>query len=172
MKNWMRGRKLMAGLLCAGLALASTQAHAQAQMATAQQVRELMNVMHVQREMKSVVHLMTANLSRMLSAQMACVPPSYWGQVFNKSTQEKMMARIIPIYQKNFTKTQMAQLIAFYKTPLGQHVIAVLPKIQHESFMIGDQIGRERMKELLGALIQKGVINSQGQCLSTESPHG
>lgn len=56
-----------------------------------------------------------------------------------------------PLYAKYFTEQQLADLVAFYKTPTGQSLVKSLPEIEREAMQTaGDQI-----QEKFAALLQQ-----------------
>lgn len=59
-----------------------------------------------------------------------------------------------PIYHKYLTKEDVADLVQFYKTPLGQKTIEVMPMISQEAVMAGQQWGRS-----LGPVIQQRLLD-------------
>jgi hypothetical protein len=60
-----------------------------------------------------------------------------------------VQTQIIHLYQQHISTEDAAALIAFYKTPAGQHVINELPSIEQESRMeaakVGQSIGQSVM---------------------------
>jgi hypothetical protein len=56
-------------------------------------------------------------------------------------------------YNENFSDDEIKQLISFYKSPVGQKVVVVLPKLtaelQQDVNRLGQQVGREAMIEVL-----------------------
>jgi uncharacterized protein len=52
------------------------------------------------------------------------------------------------VYARNFSVDEIHDLIAFYKTPTGQKLIARQPIIAHESMVAGQQFGQELVADL------------------------
>jgi uncharacterized protein len=52
------------------------------------------------------------------------------------------------IYARNFTLDELHDLIAFYKTPTGQKLIAQQPVIARESMVAGQKFGQELVMDL------------------------
>jgi hypothetical protein len=56
-------------------------------------------------------------------------------------------------YDEQFSDEDIKGLVAFYETPLGQKAVSALPKLtaelQEDGRALGQQIGRESMKEVL-----------------------
>jgi hypothetical protein len=47
---------------------------------------------------------------------------------------------MVPIYARNFTMEEIQQLTKFYESPLGQHLVKVMPKVVGESQAAGARI--------------------------------
>jgi uncharacterized protein len=50
--------------------------------------------------------------------------------------------QLAAVYARHFTIDELHQIIAFYKTPTGQKMIAELPSIAKENMALGQQFGR------------------------------
>ncbi|HXG93625.1 MAG TPA: DUF2059 domain-containing protein [Blastocatellia bacterium] len=68
----------------------------------------------------------------------------------------KVVDRIVPVYKKYLTHDDIKGLIAFYESPLGKKVVSILPKITQESFIIGEQMGRDVVRRIIERLRAKG----------------
>ncbi len=62
---------------------------------------------------------------------------------------EQLLERLVPIYDKYLTHEDIKGLIAFYESPLGQRLLAVLPDVTQESFAMGAAWGREIAQEVM-----------------------
>ena len=54
-----------------------------------------------------------------------------------------------PIYHKYLTSEEITQLIQFYKSPIGQKTMAILPVISTEAMRAGEEWGRSLGPEIL-----------------------
>ncbi|MDZ8118616.1 DUF2059 domain-containing protein [Pontiella agarivorans] len=52
----------------------------------------------------------------------------------------ELTARMITIYQGAFSETELKELIAFYKTPIGKKTLEELPRLMQEGAMVGQQV--------------------------------
>ena len=59
-----------------------------------------------------------------------------------------------PIYHNHFTHQELKELIAFYKTPLGQKVLKELPLLTQEGMEAGSRWGTS-----LGPAIQERLLD-------------
>jgi hypothetical protein len=79
-----------------------------------------------------------------------------FAQFFDKyAGWTSVRAEFVSIYATNFTEQELHDLIAFYKTPTGQKVIAVVPTIQARAQAIGLKLVQQHQAELTDAIRQK-----------------
>ena len=71
----------------------------------------------------------------------------------SKRDPDRLIAIIIPIYDKYYSDDEIKGLIKFYESPLGKKMASALPKIMSESQAAGgkwgQQLGRDSMIEVL-----------------------
>ncbi|WP_306391204.1 DUF2059 domain-containing protein [Telluria beijingensis] len=67
---------------------------------------------------------------------------------------EEMMAEIGPLYARNYTVDELKQLTAFYRTPLGQKMLALSPRLAAESMAVGQKIVAPRLNGLMLEVMQ------------------
>jgi len=70
-----------------------------------------------------------------------------------KADPQHLLELAIPIYDKYFSDAEIKSLLQFYRTPLGQKTIQVLPMVaaemQQEGKKWGEGLGRDSMREVL-----------------------
>jgi hypothetical protein len=125
-----------------------------------QQIRQLFEVMHL----SQMFSQMNSQMAGVMGQAVPCVPSSYWQNFIDAKSTEQLLSRMVPIYQSHFTDKDVAGLLKFYKSPLGQKVITQMPETMAEGMKIGQQWGRERARQMVGELQQKGTLNAQGRC--------
>jgi hypothetical protein len=64
---------------------------------------------------------------------------------------------VVPIYRKHFTLGEIQDLIAFYRTPLGQRVLEVQPLIMAESARAGQAWGAQVGYQVELDLAKRGI---------------
>jgi hypothetical protein len=79
---------------------------------------------------------------------------------------KQLVDMLVPIYAKYYTDTDVRQMIAFYKTPLGKKIIRNNPQISHDSLQSGEQWGRnvlapELVKRIRTRFQQEGIELNQ-----------
>jgi hypothetical protein len=125
-----------------------------------QQVRQLFEVMHL----SQMFGQMNSQMASVMGRAVPCVPASYWQGFIDAKSTEQLMGRMVPIYQSHFTADDVAGLLKFYRSPLGQKVITQMPQTMAEGMKIGQQWGRERGEAMIRELQQKGTLDAQGRC--------
>ena len=157
--KWVMGVGLCA-MLAAGPALASQPSEAQ--------VRELMQVMNVPGQFT----VMNNQMASMMSQQLPCVSADYWKSYIDKAGQEQLLTAMIPAYQHHFTSDEVEGLIKFYKSPLGQKLVAQMPATMTEAAQSGQQWGRQRTSDMFAELQKQGKLDAQGRCPGTSGAQG
>jgi hypothetical protein len=66
--------------------------------------------------------------------------------VFNDpALMDEIAAEFVPLYARHFTAVEIRQLAAFYKTPVGMKMVAVMPQIAGETMQISQKVMMPRM---------------------------
>ncbi len=151
-----RGMKLMA-VAVLGLGLIGQAAAAQP---SDKQVRELFEVMHLSR----MYTQMNGQMTEVMGQVAPCVPVSYWKDFIDAKASEQLLSQMVPVYQRHFTAQDVAGLVKFYKSTLGQKLITQLPQTMAEGMKIGQQWGRRRGLEMVRQLQQQGTLDANGRC--------
>jgi hypothetical protein len=77
------------------------------------------------------------------------------------SRKEEMLAMVAPLYAEKFSVAELTEIGNFYKTPIGQKMIATQPEILQRSMQLGmawgQAIGQEVEIEARKELKKRGV---------------
>jgi uncharacterized protein len=77
----------------------------------------------------------------------------FFQKFHSKADIQHLLDMVVPIYDKYLSDEEIKGLINFYKTPLGQKTLSVLPKLmgemQAQGRDWGQNLGRESMQEVL-----------------------
>ncbi|MGA9856039.1 MAG: DUF2059 domain-containing protein [Gammaproteobacteria bacterium] len=65
------------------------------------------------------------------------------GMLADPAINKQLVEMLVPIYAQYYTDADVRQMIAFYKTPLGQKIIQNNPEIAHASMQDGEQWGKD-----------------------------
>ena len=94
-------------------------------------------------------------------AQNPTINPEFWNRFTAKARAEVrvLVDSLAPIYGRRFSKAELEQLVAFYESPVGRHVVADQGDIAQESQELGIRWGTR-----LGAAIAVEMAN-EGKAL-------
>ena len=150
MRKWA-GAALMLGMF-AGQAFAVPPSDAQ--------VRQLFNMMH----MNEMLGQMSTQMTEVMHQSLPCVPLSYWQGFVDARSTDELMNRMLPVYQRHFTAEEFDGLLKFYGSPIGQKVLAELPKTMTEGMQIGKLWGQQRAQQMAQELQLQGTLDANGRC--------
>ena len=78
---------------------------------------------------------------------------------FTDDLWERMRDPMIDVYLKVYSTQELAELRDFYKSPLGQKLIAKLPEVMRESMKAGQELMQDLIPQIeakVKALVEKG----------------
>jgi uncharacterized protein len=122
-------------------------------------IRQLMDVAGTKALMAQMMGTMETSIKPMLSN--AFPPGDYREKLIDlfiakfksQSNLQQLLDLIVPIYDKYFSDKEIKDLIQYYRTPLGQKTIEVMPKLFAESQEAGrkwgEALGRQSMIDVL-----------------------
>ena len=73
----------------------------------------------------------------------------------------ELLGQIADIYARNFTASEMRQLVAFYRTPVAQKFLDKSTDVTQATMTIGQNIGRTLVGEAQGRMIEE--LRKRGQ---------
>ncbi len=122
-------------------------------------IRQLMDVTGGKAMVQQVMDEMEKNIKPLLANSL---PPGdyrdklidkFFEKFHSKANVQQLLDMAVPIYDKYLSDEEIKGLINFYKTPLGQKTLSVLPKLmvemQTQSMNWGQNLGRQSMQEVL-----------------------
>jgi hypothetical protein len=127
--------------LCAG---AQTTVSVAPDAASKEDVRKLFDVMASRDQMRQMMQQLFTQMQTLNREQLKRRHPDVSDQElarFDRESQDliknfpldEMMADMIPVYQKHFTKTEIDNLTAFYSSPTGQRFLHEMPTVTAET---------------------------------------
>jgi len=112
--------------------------------ATPAQVREYLSLLHFDTMLS---RLLTQFLDAMKAAAPPYLPDSFWDDMKTTLAKVDFISGVIPIYQKHISSDDMTAVLAFYRSPAGQHLLenqqAMSAESQAHFQEIGAQLGEE-----------------------------
>lgn len=124
------------------------------------QVRELFQLMHMDR----MFDQMNTQMGGVMAQAVPCVPATYWQGFIDAHGGEQLLTQMVPIYQRHFTAEDVSGLLKFYRSPLGQKVITQMPVTMAEGMKVGQAWGRQRGEAMIKQLQQNGTLDANGRC--------
>jgi TonB family protein len=113
---------------------------------TTEQVHELM-------QLTGAINLTKQMLDGMMPALRHSMPPYMPNDVLDDFETSLLgadfEAMLVRTYQAHLSADDATAIIAFYKTPSGQHMLAAMPQIAKESQTAGQQLGEQVMMQVL-----------------------
>jgi hypothetical protein len=124
-----------------------SRADAPAMDSHAQAATNLLSVMNVEKQMA----VGTQTMTDLLIAQNAMLGPYRdvilkWAANF--MTWDTFGPRVVALYKESFTERELRDLAAFYKTPLGQKSLTVMPELTRRMAELGASVAKEHAQEL------------------------
>ena len=72
-----------------------------------------------------------------------------------KARMDELVEQIVVVYTTNFTVAEMKDIIAFYRGPTGQKLLAKGPVIAQQSMAAGQRLGAEIGREIQSRMIEE-----------------
>jgi uncharacterized protein len=135
--------------------------------ADAKEVRELLDTLGIGR----TVGELDTRTAAMIQRALPCAPAAAVQAAFNSAAvRQEQVNRLVPIYQRHFSSTDVRGLLAFFHSPLGTKWLQANPAITQEAAQAGQQSGQQRLRQMVAGLQQQGVLDSQGACPAAPRP--
>lgn len=85
------------------------------------------------------------------------VPPGFWDRMLERAAQDAdtLIASTVEDYGSYFTAAELRELITFYRTPVGQRLLDVLPRIGARASVRGQTWGMRVGMEVGAELLDK-----------------
>ncbi|MDD5704871.1 MAG: DUF2059 domain-containing protein [Kiritimatiellae bacterium] len=162
--------KKLVGCIAAGLVIGMTCAHAQdaAQLATAE---ELLTVMDVKATIEKSFEIMKQTMPGQMQQAMQAAGETGASADASASMDkmmdlmavefgwEKMKADYIRLYAETFTKAEMQDIMAFYKSPAGKAFLAKQPELTKRSMEMTQKVMARVMPKMM-ALVKESAAKT------------
>ncbi len=82
------------------------------------------------------------------------VKDELWQELKKEISADELLQRLVPVYEKHFSASDIKELIRFYESPVGKKLTVTLPSVNQEALGIGQTWGSEiavRVKRRLDA---------------------
>ena len=145
-------------------------------------IRHLLDLTHAGATATQAMNALEGNIRPLLTNSF---PPGeyreklielFFQKFHSKLDQQTIVDLAVPVYDKYYSDDEIKQLIQLYDTPLGQKMLATMPKLMAELQAAGEkrgqELGRESMQEVLAehpemqqALQNAGGLSRLSYCL-------
>ena len=150
---------------------------AQSEKATEAQVLKLLDMLQIRDNLKITLDAMKTQMQhgseQMLKEKIAKPTDAQIKTVnqivdeeFAKISMDDLVHDVVPIYQRHLTKSDVAALIAFYSSPVGQKLRREQPAMMKESMEATSAGQREKMEQLLARVelrLEQFIETEQGK---------
>ena len=96
------------------------------------------------------------------------VPDEFWDTFVKEVRSEELVDLVVPIYDKYYTREEIHDLTMFYRSPVGQKTIKILPKLSAEAIDAGQEWGKTVADRAMRKIHDKGYDKSSS--LSAADP--
>ena len=113
-------------------------------------------------ELTKVGEVMAGTIEAAIPAQRVAnpqIPAAFWDEFVARARHDapQFIEALIPIYDAEFTTAQLEELVRFYQSPLGRHLVEVQPVIAAQSMRAGQQWGVRLGSQVAQELGRRGV---------------
>ena len=70
------------------------------------------------------------------------IPDEFWVAFRAELRGEDLVEVLVPVYASHFSREEVRAMIAFYRTPVGQKLIAETPALTADAMAVGQEWGR------------------------------
>ena len=135
--------------------LFSLTSFGQANDAYSNDIRNLLKVNKTKESMEQVIPLMINQFKQLRPD----IPANVWSMMEKEIKNEgldDLVEKMIPMYKKHFTHTEIKELVAFYTSPIGKKLADKTPVMTQESSVIGQEWGQELGAKMAQKLKKQG----------------
>ena len=119
-------------------------------------IEKLLQVSESNSIVDQIINLMIPQYKQMVPS----VPEEYWDKTAEKMKNSgfKLIAELVPIYDKYFTESEIKELIAFYESSVGKKMVKNQPLILQDSMEVGQKWGISIAQEIVEDLQKDGYL--------------
>jgi hypothetical protein len=117
-------------------------------------IRHLMDITDTSKLGDNMAEYISNQVQRFMSQSMDQATLPKFMATFNQkfavvAPSKKVADAMVPIYDKAFSKADIDALVQFYESPLGQHVVKVLPQVVEQSQDAAQKMDQEAALNVL-----------------------
>lgn len=162
----MRITAILLGLLLAGASPAISQTpNAQAGSAAAEKKvdpakeKSIRKLIELTRATQTMLEGMKVGLEAQKKAQPG-IPDVFWEEFLKRSTAniDEFVTILVGVHDRNYTKEQIDEMVAFFETPLGRMMAEKQPAVALETVAAAERWGMKMGMQVMMELTEKGLI--------------
>jgi len=104
-------------------------------------IRELINLMGTPKVAVEMMKSQVASLKTLMPFPPAA-QDDFEKEFLAAINTKELVNLIVPIYDRHFSEQDVDDMLAFYRSPVGQHFIKALPQVTAESQKAGEEWGK------------------------------
>lgn len=87
------------------------------------------------------------------------IPAVFWDRFAERARSQRaeFIELLVPIYSHHFSAAELRDLLAFYRTPLGQRLLEAQPDLTREAILAGQQWGMRLGAQIGQELAEEGI---------------
>jgi uncharacterized protein len=149
---------LLLSLLFSGsIALAQTPSPAPPSQEKARLIREMLDVVGT----RQLAAQMLDQMFESMKTAFPKVDPALWVRLRDRMLSRSLDELYIPIYDRHYSEADLRDILAFYRSPVGQRMLKGLPALLDESMKAGREWGRAIGQELQQEIYEEDQKNKK-----------
>jgi len=87
-----------------------------------------------------------------LKQQYPEVTDAQWKEYIGKMNTSELSEKVLPVYDKYFTNSEIKDIVKFYNSEIGKKMIKTMPMMMQESMAVGQEWGDSKAEALIKEL--------------------
>lgn len=83
------------------------------------------------------------------------IPTEFWDEFQKEISTDELTNLYVPIYAKYYSDSDLDELLKFYRTPVGQKMISIMPALMQDSMNAGREWGQKLGKRVIDKINEK-----------------
>jgi hypothetical protein len=107
---------------------------------------------------ESVGRNVVDQIVRQVRPDLPIVPAEFWAQFAKGVDTRAILDDLAPVYERHFTPDELAELVKFYESPVGQKLVRIQPQLTRDNLAAGQRFGTRVTKDLMRQLKEKKYL--------------
>ena len=121
--------------------------------------KSIRKLIEITRATQTMLEGMKVGLEAQKKAQPG-IPDVFWEEFLKRSTAniDEFVTILVGVHDRNYTKEQIDQMVAFFETPLGRMMAEKQPAVALETVAAAERWGMKMGMQVMMELTEKGLI--------------